>query len=92
MTKLVPYWMLFCREADGAWYAQFGAYTRKEVTAEERDTYAKEYKRKDRCIIRLENDDDSAMREAEARLNPQLQHDEHVWAYAVHFKYGEVIS
>jgi len=76
------YYMLFCKEPDGSWFAQFGDYTKKSVQQEERDTYVKDYPKGNRLILKLEDDSDRAFREAEAKLNPHKQHDEHMWSYA----------
>ena len=86
MTKQVPYWMLFTREADGRWYAQFGAYSRVEVSQEVYANY-RSYKTRDRKIIKLADDSDASYKLAERELNAEQQ-DEHVWAYCLHFKYG----
>lgn len=87
---MTNYYMLFCREPDGRWFAQFGAYKRVEVSQEVYATY-RGYKAKDRKIVKLADDLDTTYRAAERDLNANLidnQCDEHVWAYCLHFKYG----
>jgi hypothetical protein len=87
----IPYWMLFTREQDGQWAAQFGAYSRKEVSEEAYLNYRREYKAKDRKIVRLSDDTDAAYQAIERELNATSidgQLDEHVWAFALNEKYG----
>jgi hypothetical protein len=85
------YWMLFTREPDGQWAAQFGDYTQRSVRTEMYLNYAKDYKPANRKIVKLADDSDAAYHAAEKELNASLvdgQLDEHVWAFALNEKYG----
>lgn len=64
-----PYYMLFTCEKDGKWSPQFGDYTRSDVEEEDRNTYAKDYPRNKRKIVRLANDTQAAVKAAENNLN-----------------------
>ena len=66
MTK--AYFTLFCREKDGKWYPQFGDYSRSVVAEEAQDSYSREYKAKDRKIIK-HNDTPNGQQVEQAKLN-----------------------
>lgn len=50
--KIRTYYTLFCLERDGKWYPQFGDFSRAVVTDESRDSYSREYKARDRKIVK----------------------------------------
>lgn len=61
------YYSLFCREPDGKWYVQFGDYVRSVVAQEAVDTYARDYKARDRKIVK-HDDTNEALNAARAAL------------------------
>lgn len=53
MTRQTPrYYTLLTRELDGLWYPQFGDFRRECVEQEANDTYARDYRSRDRKIIK----------------------------------------
>jgi hypothetical protein len=72
-----PYYTLFCREPDGRWNPQFGDFSHAVVKDEARDTYARDYARSDRRIIRHPENEQYVVWRS---LNPPEPEDSGSWA------------
>ena len=72
-SKSRKYYVLFEREADGKWYAQFGDYVKAVVTQERRDMH-ESYpfpKMKDLRVVETVDCTTEALRQANEALNAQ---------------------